>query len=84
LGITPLLDYIGANSPHDAQKVKARVQDMIKLVLQYPHAGTKTRRKGYRRLVAHPYPYLIFYEPHEDEIIIHAIRHTARKPSTPG
>jgi toxin ParE1/3/4 len=32
-----------------------------------------------------PYPYLIFYKVAEDEIIIHAIRHTARDPSSmPG
>jgi plasmid stabilization system protein ParE len=28
-----------------------------------------------------PYPYLIFYEPTETEIVIHAVRHAARAPS---
>jgi len=28
-----------------------------------------------------PYPYLIFYEAAENEIIIHAVRHAARDPS---
>jgi hypothetical protein len=32
-----------------------------------------------------PYPYLVFCEVGEDKIIIHAIRHTARDPSSmPG
>jgi hypothetical protein len=32
-----------------------------------------------------PYPYLIFYETTEAEIIIHAVRHGARNPSgAPG
>jgi plasmid stabilization system protein ParE len=32
-----------------------------------------------------PYPYLIFYEATNDEIIIHAVRHGARDPSNnPG
>jgi toxin ParE1/3/4 len=28
-----------------------------------------------------PYPYLVFYEISETEIIIHAVRHAARDPS---
>jgi plasmid stabilization system protein ParE len=28
-----------------------------------------------------PYPYLIFYEAMEAEIIIHAVRHAARDPA---
>jgi plasmid stabilization system protein ParE len=31
-------------------------------------------------LIATPYPYLVFYEIGEEEIIIHAIRHAARDP----
>jgi plasmid stabilization system protein ParE len=38
-----------------------------------------------RRLPVTAYPYLIFYEIADDEIIIHAVRHTARDPSSmPG
>jgi toxin ParE1/3/4 len=28
-----------------------------------------------------PYPYLVFYEATDAEIIIHAVRHAARDPS---
>ncbi|MGH9806670.1 MAG: type II toxin-antitoxin system RelE/ParE family toxin [Terriglobia bacterium] len=28
-----------------------------------------------------PYPYLVFYEVTESEIVIHAVRHSARDPS---
>jgi toxin ParE1/3/4 len=28
-----------------------------------------------------PYPYLVFYEVGETEIIMHAVRHAARDPS---
>jgi toxin ParE1/3/4 len=32
-----------------------------------------------------PYPYLIFYEATDGEIIIHAVRHAVRDPSSmPG
>jgi hypothetical protein len=38
-----------------------------------------------RRLTTLPYPYLIFYEITDAEIIIHAVRHAARDPSSmPG
>ena len=50
-----------------------------------PRAGTRTDDPTIRRVVASPYPYLIFYEATEDEVIIHAVRHGARDPSdTPG
>jgi toxin ParE1/3/4 len=35
-------------------------------------------------LVITPYPYLVLYEPTDDEIIVHAIRHGARKPLSPS
>jgi plasmid stabilization system protein ParE len=34
-----------------------------------------------RRIATTPYPYLIFYEATDAEIIIHAVRHGARDPS---
>ena len=34
-----------------------------------------------RRIPATPYPYLIFYEVSGDEIVVHAVRHSARDPS---
>jgi len=34
-------------------------------------------------MVAYPYPYLIFYRATETEIIIHGVRHSARRPSLP-
>jgi toxin ParE1/3/4 len=34
-----------------------------------------------RRMTTTPYPYLIFYEATDAEIIIHAVRHGARDSS---
>ena len=51
----------------------------------HPLIGTRTDEPSIRRLPTPPYPYLIFYEAAEEEIIIHAVRHTARDPSSmPG
>lgn len=60
---------------------KARVQAIIDLPLLHPGIGTRTDDPTIRRMTALPYPYLIFYEATETEIIIHAVRHAARDPA---
>jgi len=47
------------------------------LLLQYPQAGAVTDDRTIRRMTTTPYPYLIFYEATDTEIIIHAVRHGA-------
>lgn len=80
-----ILDYIATHSPQGAARVQARLQAVMALLLQHSNVGRRTDDPAIRRMVASPYPYLIFYEPTEAEIIIHAIRHGARDPSTmPG
>jgi toxin ParE1/3/4 len=48
--------------------------------LRYPHIGRRTNDPAIRRIMAMPYPYLVFYEATETEVIIHAVRHAARAP----
>jgi toxin ParE1/3/4 len=62
--------------------VQVRIQAIINLVLEHPNAGQLTSNGRLRRMVASPYPYLVFYEATEDRIVIHGLRHTARRPST--
>jgi toxin ParE1/3/4 len=55
------------------------------LLLRYPRAGAVTDDPTIRRVTTTPYPYLVFYEATDAEIIIHAVRHSARDPSdNPG
>jgi toxin ParE1/3/4 len=49
--------------------------------LLHPHIGRRTHDPAIRRMTTTPYPYLVFYEVTESEIVIHAIRHAARDPS---
>jgi plasmid stabilization system protein ParE len=80
-----ILDYIAADSPRGARRVQARIKAVIDLLLQYPYIGRRTNDPTVRRMALTPYPYLVFYEPTETEIIIHAVRHAARDPSSmPG
>ena len=80
-----ILGYIAARSPQGARRVQARIYAVIDLLLLYPGLGTRTDDPTIRRMTALPYRYAIFYEATEAEIIIHAVRHSARDPSTmPG
>jgi toxin ParE1/3/4 len=80
-----MLVYIAERSPQGGRRVQARIQAIISLLLQHPHAGQLTSNGRLRRMIAFPYPYLIFYRATEDEIVIHGVRHSARNPSsTPG
>jgi len=79
--LTEILDYIAAHSPQGAKRVQARIQALIDLLLLHPRIGTRTDNPVIRRLVMSPYPYVVFYEATESEIIIHAVRHLARNPS---
>ena len=77
-----VLVTIEERSPQGARHVQARIQAIINLLLQYPHAGQPTSKGRLRRVVTFPYPYLIFYHATEDELVIHGVRHSARRPSS--
>jgi toxin ParE1/3/4 len=77
-----VLSYIDERSPQGARQVKARIQATIELIALHPKAGQLTSKRRLRRVVAHPYPYLIFYSASEDEVVIHGVRHAARSPAS--
>jgi toxin ParE1/3/4 len=80
-----ILDYIALHSPQAASHVHARIQTVIGLLLSHPRIGAQTEDPSIRRVNALPYPYLIFYEVTSDEVVIHAVRHGSRDPSSmPG
>jgi toxin ParE1/3/4 len=79
--LASILEYIAAASPQAAQRVQRRIQHVVELLLTHPNIGVRTVDPSIRRLTTTPYPFLVFYEVSEDEIIVHAIRHSARDPS---
>lgn len=80
-----ILDYVVDRSPQGASRIRARIRAVTDLLLRYPQAGAVTDDPTSRRVTTTPYPYLIFYEATDAEIIIHAVRHGARDPSdNPG
>jgi toxin ParE1/3/4 len=80
-----VLTYIRERSPQGADRVQARIEAVTGLLVEYPWSGQPTSNPRVRRVLAAPYPYLVFYEATEDEIIIIGVRHGARDPaSMPG
>jgi toxin ParE1/3/4 len=75
-----ILDYVAAHSPQGARRIQARVQAVTDLLLLHPHIGRRTNDPAIRRITITPYPYLVFYEATDTEVIIHAVRHAARDP----
>ena len=75
--LASILEYIAEASPQGAHRVQRHIQHLIELLLIHPNIGVRTAD----RLTIAPYPFLVFYEVLEDEIIVHAIRHSARDPS---
>ena len=79
--LSSILDYITERSAQGAKRVQARIRGVTELLVLYPLAGAATEDPGIRRITTTPYPYLIFYEIKDDEIVIHAVRHGAQDPT---
>ena len=79
--LASILNYIADRSPRGAARVHMRIRTITDLLLRYPLAGAVTDDPTIRRITTAPYPYLIFYEATDADIIIHAVRHGARDPS---
>jgi toxin ParE1/3/4 len=83
--LSAILDYIAVQSPQGARRVQALIKTLTELLLMHPHIGRPMNDPTIRRITTTPYPHLIFYEATASEIIIHAVRHAARRPSgVPG
>jgi plasmid stabilization system protein ParE len=67
--LNSILDYIAAHSRQGAKRVQARIQAIIDLLLLYPHVGIRTDDPVIRRMATTPYPYLVFYEVTDTEIL---------------
>ena len=75
-----IASFIEVRSPQGARHVKAKLHAVIELLAEHPKSGQTTNRRNIRRILANPYPYVIFYQEGATEITIHSVRHTARRP----
>ena len=80
-----VLSHIAARSPRSAARVRDRVRTALDALAEHPGLGARTSNPRLRRLVLRPYPYLLFYEAREAEVVVIGLRHAARDPGTmPG
>jgi toxin ParE1/3/4 len=77
--MTEVLDYIEARSPSGAENVKRRLQGIIDLLADHPNGGRTINKGNLRRFVVTPYPCVIFYRAGATGIVIHGVRHAARR-----
>ena len=70
--LNSIFAYIDEHSPAGAIHVKARIQQLVEGLTDFPFAGREAGFRNVRMLVAGRFPYLIFYRVVEDEVqIIH-------------
>jgi len=75
-----ILAYIAQRNTGAATSVRARIEDLIGRLSDFPYMAQETERMGVRRLTIGNYPYIIFYTVEQDEVVILRIRHAARRP----
>lgn len=71
--------YVGAHYPAISTRVRNRIRSVVALIAGHLFIGTATDHPSIRRMTASPYPYLVFYEIGQNEVIVHAVRHAAQQ-----
>jgi toxin ParE1/3/4 len=69
--------YIAADNWEAAARLVARIEEAVGRIAASPHIGEATRKRGFRRFPVGSY--LIVYEVGEDEVVVHYVRHGARR-----
>ena len=69
--------YIAQDNPHAAARLVARMEEVVARIAETPYMGEATRKSSFRRFPVGNY--LIVYEVAQDEVIVHYVRHGARR-----
>ena len=69
--------YIAADNREAAARLVARIEEVAKRIAESPYIGDATRKSRFRRFSVGKY--LIVYEVGKDEVVIHYVRHGARR-----
>ena len=79
-----IADYMRDRNPQALLAIEQRIRSAIRQLELFPFIGRTTDDPDIRVLPIVHYPYLVFYEVLEDEVIIHHIRHGRRAPPGPA
>jgi len=69
--------YIAVDNPEAAGHLVNRIEDAARRIAATPFMGEATRKSRFRRFPVGNY--LIVYEVGTDEVVIHYVRHGARR-----
>ena len=75
-----IADYIRADAPEAAVRVRAAILESLQLLVVFPRIGRRQRAEGVRKLVTRRYRYIVYYTIDEPfgEIVILTIQHPSR------
>jgi toxin ParE1/3/4 len=79
--IAELADYIRAENPAAARRVRDAIYETLRNLILFPKVGRRQTTEGVRKVVTRKYPYLVYYtlDETEGEIIILNVKHPARE-----
>ena len=72
-----IVTHIWVDNPLAAQRMNAIFKAAAARLGEFPHLGRKGAIPGSREFIPHP-SYRLVYEVTQDEVIVHALVHTAR------
>jgi toxin ParE1/3/4 len=72
-----IFSYIARDNPEAAARLVARFEEVAAKIAENPYLGEATRKSHFRRFPVGNY--LIVYEVGQVELIIHYVRHGARR-----
>jgi addiction module RelE/StbE family toxin len=75
--IDEIIGYISEKNPRAAAELAERFKYAAKLIGAMPEIGSRTSRTNFRQLVVGNY--LVVYEFIHGEVLIHYVRHGARR-----
>ena len=70
-----IADYIAQDNPRAAARVIAYIRDAAVRLQSLPQLGPQTAEPGVREFVLTRYPYILVYEPTDEELRILAVFH---------
>lgn len=79
--LAEIAEYIHQHNPNAAQRVRTAILESLQDLVIFPELGRRQTVEGIRKLITRKYPYLVYYrlDRTNEEIVVLAIRHQARR-----
>jgi plasmid stabilization system protein ParE len=78
--ISEIADYVRADNPAAAERVRAAIIESIQVLVSFPRIGRRQDIEHVRKHVTRRFGYLVYYQVDDvaSEVVVLAIRHLAR------